>query len=89
MFDRVIATYRDGVIISAVRGSFGDVGYAITGRRETVDGQVVGAELLLDEREARELAAALTWIIGEVDKKNGKPSFRPPAKRGAAHGNTH
>jgi len=93
MFDRVIATYRDGVIISAVRGSFGDVGYAITGRRELgtdVDGrETTGAELLLDEREARELASALTWIISEVDKKMGKPSFRPPAKRGAAHGNTH
>jgi hypothetical protein len=89
MFDRIIATYRDGVIISAVRGSFGDVGYAITGRRETVDGEVVGTELLLDEREARELAAALAWIISEVDKKNGKPSFRPPAKRGVTHDNTH
>lgn len=86
MFDRIIATYRDGVIISAVRGSFGDVGYAITGRRETATdengAEHVGTELLLDEREARELAAALTWIISEVDKKNGKPSFRPPARRG-------
>lgn len=86
MFDRVIATYRDGVIISAVHMPFGDVGYAITGRREIgtdVDGrETAGAELLLDEREARELAAALTWLISEVDKKLGRPSFRPPAKRG-------
>lgn len=87
MFSRVIATYRDGVIITAARMPFGDVAYAITGRREIgrdVDGrETTENELLLDEREARELAAALAWIISEVDRKDGKPSFRPPAKRGA------
>lgn len=87
MFDRVLATYRDGVIISAMSMPMGDVSYAITGRREMVDNEVVGSELLLDDREARELAAALAWIISEVDRKRGKPSFRPPARRGAAHGN--
>ena len=83
-FSRVIVTYRDGVIITAARMPFGDVAYAITGRREIGADEngstVVENELLLDEREARELAAALAWVISEVDKKNGKPSFRPPGK---------
>ena len=65
MFDRVIATYRDGVIISAVRGSFGDVGYAITGRRELgtdVDGRETKMRALLlrsDVRRVQEQARAL------------------------------
>ena len=76
--DRVIAVYQDGVRITAYKGPLGDVGYAITGKLGSGNAE---ADLILDEREARELAAALTWVISEADKKTGKSSFRPPAKR--------
>lgn len=74
--DKILALYQDGVRITAFRGSFGDVGYAIQIKRE-----MPNSEVFLDEREARELAAALTWVISEADRKAGKSSFRPPAKR--------
>ena len=68
--DRIICVYQDGVRIVAYSAPLGDVGYALTIPRE-------GGELILDEREARELAAALAWILSEVDRKIGRPSFRP------------
>lgn len=63
--------YQDGVRIMAAGNSYREMRYGISRPPFTVD-----ADLILSQDEALELAAALTWIISEVDAKNGRESFK-------------
>lgn len=64
--------YQDGIRVIAVGPTYGEVKYGISRRVDSTD-----SELILTQDEARELAAALTWIISEVDARNGRESFKP------------
>lgn len=64
--------YRDGVQVVAVGPSYDAVRYGIARPGDETAQQVV-----LNQEQARELAAALAWIIGEVDATHGYESFTP------------
>lgn len=64
--------YQDGVRVVAVGATYATVRYGVT-----CDLQSTVPELVLTQEEARELAAALTWMISEVDAKHGRESFKP------------
>ena len=75
MSRRLPIVYQDGIRVVAVcpEGSgYPGVRFGISQRATT--GAV---ELVLSQSEARELAAALTWIINEVDEAFGYASFKP------------
>lgn len=68
--------YRDGLLIVAAGEKYHDIRYAIS-RADSSDLPT----MVLSQEDARELAAALTWVISEVDARNGRESFRPPHSR--------
>lgn len=70
--------YQDGVRVVAAcpeGEGYKGVRYGVSQRTESGDVQIV-----LSQSEARELAAALTWIIAEVDSAFGYESFKPPRR---------
>lgn len=64
--------YNDGICIIASDQGNKQVGYVVSKRLGSAE-----PALTLTSDEAHELAAALTWILSEVDKKQGRPSFKP------------
>jgi len=68
--------YRDGVQVIAAGANYRDIRYGVS-LPDNTDKHL----LVLDQDQARELAAALTWIISEVDAKNGRESFGPHTPR--------
>lgn len=64
--------YQDGIRVIAAGENYRDIRYGISRRTDTTD-----SALILNQSEARELSAALAWIISEVDAKNGRESFKP------------
>lgn len=64
--------YQDGVRVIAAGATYATVRFGVT-----CNPQSTVPELVLTQDEARELAAALTWMISEVDAKHGRESFKP------------
>lgn len=65
--------YRDGLLVTAAGGAYPDIRYGICRNAPGA----AEATLVLSQDEARELAAALAWIISEVDTHFGYHSFSP------------
>ena len=64
--------YRDGICVIAAGGAYRDVRYGISRTGDTSEQTFV-----INQEEARELVAALTWMISEVDSTFGYDSFKP------------
>ena len=74
--------YRDGVQVIAAGANYRDIRYGVSLPSLPREADSADQHLLvLDQDQARELAAALTWIISEVDAKNGRASFGPHTPR--------
>ena len=70
--------YRDGICVIAAGGAYRDVRYGISRTGDTA-----AQTFVVNQEEARELAAALAWMISEVDERYGYNSFKPPVSNRA------
>lgn len=67
--------YQDGIRVIAAQPDgegYNGVRYGVSKQVDSDDVQIV-----LSQSEVRELAAALMWMIAEVDAAFGRESFKP------------